>query len=171
MARSTAPLSLLGRLASELTSPADVWLGVRVLGWALVLPVLKQVLPIRSLAGAVRAYRPRATRDVALEARIVTFARWAARIIRWRDGGNCLERGLLAYRFLGLAGAHPQLVVGLDREQAGDLIGHAWVVLDGRVVGEPSDSLVRYTPVFAFDADGRLVPVPSEPAVRDVERS
>jgi hypothetical protein len=126
------------------------------MGWACVLPLLKRLLPIRPL---VRLMWRDARRlpDPAREERVVVFARWACRVIRWRDGGNCLERGLIAYRFLLEAGAEPTLVVGVGRDAAADVIGHAWVLLDGRPAGD-SDSTIRgYVPVFAFGPNGALL--------------
>ena len=91
------------------------------------------------------------------------FARWAARVRRWNSGGNCLERGLIAYRYLGAAGASPTLVVGMGHND-GDVIGHAWVLVDGRPAGETETSLANYTPVLTFAADGSLVAGPRRTA-------
>ncbi len=129
-------------------------------GWALVLPVLKHVVPVKSIAGVMRRAPRSSPRDPALEERIITFSRWAARFVRWRAGGNCLERGLIAYRYLGAAGAQPTLVVGLSPKEGGGILGHAWVLVDGHPAGESASALSVYTPVFAFGADGILTDVP-----------
>jgi hypothetical protein len=160
MSAPTERRSMPARVAARFTSPGDVLLAVRMFGWALVLPVLKQMVPVRSLAGVMHRAPGASPRDPALEERIVTFARWAARLVRWRDGGNCLERGLIAYRYLGAAGAQPTLVVGLCAKEGGGILGHAWVLLDGHAVGESPSALNSYTPVFAFAADGTLIAVP-----------
>ena len=99
---------MLQRVLSRFRSPSDVLLAARVLGWAMVLPAAKHLMPIRQLARLMRR-GPTASsgRNAALEERIVTFARWGARLIRWKSGGNCLERGLIAYRYLCQAGAKP----------------------------------------------------------------
>lgn len=124
---------------------------------------MKRVVPVRSLAQLMHRTPHRRSRDPILEDQIITFARWGARLVRWDVGGNCLERGLIAYRYLGAAGAEPTLVVGLEREGGGTLTGHAWVVLDGRPAGEAPGALDRYTPVFAFGPDGALTPLPARP--------
>lgn len=152
--------SAIRNISSRFSSPADVVLALRIMGWALALPIVKRVVPVRSLARVMHQVPKASVRDAAREDRIVTFARWAARLIRWKSGGNCLERGLIAYRYLGAANAQPLLVVGLDRQEAGELIGHAWVIVDGRPAGETAASLIRYTPVFAFGPDGALIDVP-----------
>ncbi len=161
------------RIRAQFTSAADVWLAVRVFGWALVLPLIKVVVPVKSLARFMSGTRvtrrsrdpltalPGApVRDPRTEDRIVTFARWAARVVRPRSGGNCLERGLIAYRYLGAAGANPTLVVGLKRGDTGQVLGHAWVLLDGTPAGESESSVGSYTPMLAFAADGALVEAP-----------
>lgn len=160
---STVRGSRFDRVRSRFTSPADVWLAVRVFAWALALPTLKHVVPIKSLARVMSAAPTMQLRDHDREERIVTFARWGARLIRWRSGGNCLERGLIAFRYLGAAGANPTLVVGLGPDDRGGIVGHAWVLLDGRPAGETEPSIAIYTPVFAFQADGTLIEAPPSP--------
>jgi hypothetical protein len=65
---------------------------------------------------------------------IATIDRVAAHV-RLDGQDNCLERSLVAYRFLGRAGASPQLVIGVARDERG-VRGHAWVTVDGRPIGE-----------------------------------
>lgn len=143
------------RVRQEIRTIGDASLAARAVVWALVLPVLKHMIAVRSLAGVMYVMPQRTTRDASLEDRIVVYARWAARLIRWKSGGNCLERGLIAYRYLSAAGARPTLVVGIGRGETG-VLGHAWVLVDGALVGEPQSSIAPYTPVFAFGPDGRM---------------
>lgn len=117
---------------------------------------MKHLVPVKSLAAVMHRSPRTPQRDTAREERIVTFARWGARLIRWKSGGNCLERGLIAYRYLGEAGANPTLVVGLGRADRGGVIGHAWVLIDGRPAGESQAAIDAYTAVFAFAPDGTL---------------
>lgn len=138
-----------------MTSSADVVLAAKACAWAALLPLLKHLVPVKSLATTMRKAPRGWSRNRAREQRIVTFARWAARLTRWRSGGNCLERGLIAYRYLCEAGAEPTLVVGVGRDENG-VIGHAWVLIDGRPAGESPAALASYTPVFAFAPDGEL---------------
>jgi hypothetical protein len=144
-----------GRVREEIRTLADASLVLRAVAWALALPLLKHVVAVRSLASVMHLAPRRVTRDPLHERRIVIFARWAARTTRWKSGGNCLERGLIAYRYLCAAGARPTLVVGIGRGETG-VMGHAWVLVDGTLVGEPPASIQPYTPVFAFGPDGRM---------------
>lgn len=164
MVGHTPRFSAFARVTSRFTSPGDVGLAARMFGWALVLPALKRLVPVKSLAATMHRAPRTTVRSLAREARIVTFAGWAARLVRWKAGGNCLERGLIAYRYLGSAGAAPTLVVGLARGEVGGIIGHAWVMVDGRPAGESQSALDTYTPVFAFAPDGRLIDVPADPS-------
>lgn len=143
------------RVREEIRTTADASLAARALLWALVLPVLKHAVAVRSLASVMYRAPDGRSRNLDHERRIVVFARWAARLTRWKSGGNCLERGLIAYRYLAAAGAQPTLVVGIGRGETG-VMGHAWVLVDGALVGEPLASIQPYTPVFAFGPDGRM---------------
>jgi hypothetical protein len=148
--------SRLARVVAQFQSPADVLLAARVMVWACVLPILKRVMPIRSLVRL--AWRPPGLeRDPTRDARVVTFARWACRVIRPGSGGNCLERGLIAYRFLLEGRAEPTLVIGMRRHDANGVIGHAWVLLHGTPAGESPVLVKEYVPMFAFAPDGSLI--------------
>ena len=93
-------------------SPSDVLLLARMTAWAPSLPVLKRTVPLPRLV-RLMASRPRQRpRDTALEQRIARMARLLYRGKLGTLQNNCLERSLLTYRFLGRAGADPELVVG-----------------------------------------------------------
>ena len=153
-ARRSAPARVLARI----TSPADIFLLVRMLAWACVLPSLKHLVPIKTLAPLVRRQPRQSTRNRVREDQIVTFARWVCRATRWSRDGNCLERGLIAYRFLSAANAAPTLVVGVARGEAGGGVrGHAWVVVDGQPMGERMSGLAAFAFVLAFGPGGDLL--------------
>jgi hypothetical protein len=127
------------------------WLGARMLAWRLALPVLKRVLPLAALARLAwprrRSRRRRPERE-ALVAGIV------ARLYGSERGDdNCLERSLVAYRFLAQAGAGPRLTCGIRRAD-GEVVGHAWIVLDGRPLAAADERVEEYTQVAAFGAGG-----------------
>ena len=153
----TSAPSRVSRVAARFTSPADVALAIRIMTWACVLPVLKRVMPIRSLVQLVwrdARLAPDADRDE----RVVVFARWACRLVRWRDGGNCLERGLIAYRFLleGARGADTGDRHGTQRRGKRDrpCVG---AVERQRRLENPRPPSRQYVPVFAFAPDGSLI--------------
>ena len=154
------------RVLTRFRTASDVWLAVRATAWACVLPALKHLLPVAALAALMQRPPSRVYRDVRLEEQVVTFARWGARLVRWRAGGNCLERGLIAYRYLGVAGASPTLVVGVGKNETG-VIGHAWVLVDGQPVSEPLSTLALYTPMLAFAPDGSLTNTNPQATRRD----
>ena len=47
MTRRPGRRSVLANVAARFSSPRDVSLAVRMFGWALVLPVLKHVVPVK----------------------------------------------------------------------------------------------------------------------------
>jgi hypothetical protein len=136
----------------------DAWLALRMLGWSLLLPVLKRIVPLRTLMRWMWANGagPRRTEREALIVR--TSARFST---------NCLERSLLAYRFLAQANAGPRLVAGMRREPNAAVVGHAWVEVDGIPVHEGEAELRDFVPLVDFGPRGvpaergsALVPLP-----------
>ena len=163
--------SVVSRVAARVHGLADVWLFARMLGWAVRLAVLKRTRPLQSLVPLVRQESDGGPRRRAQEDQIVTFARWATRLTQWTKRGNCLERGLIAYRYLTAINAQPTLVVGLrvapsafasadrsarqvGRDQQSAITGHAWVELDGQPVGERLSALRELTRILAFGPEG-----------------
>lgn len=139
---------------SELTA-SELWLGLRMAGWSLLVPLLKYALPlpsvVRVMAGSRRA------RGAAVDAsRIVQLAWWTSRLQPRRFPGNCLERSLVTYRFLAKAGADPRLVVGV-RSTPEPARGHVWVTLDGRPLHESRESLEGLMPLIEFGRLGAIV--------------
>lgn len=153
---------VLHRVRQQITTPRDARLLVRMLAWACGLRALKHAMPLPALVRLVRlnarAQTSRYTEDDRRRdrERIVTLAGWSCRLTRWSSGGNCLERGLVQYRFLAAAGFEPSLYVGFGRGGRGELRGHAWVVLDGRPVGESEASLADFELAVAFGPDGTV---------------
>lgn len=137
------------RSAPQIGSAKTAWLMMRMAAWSLALPVLKRLLPL-----------PKLVRLMSRESSVQrsnenerTIARSARRIYRLRQHGSCLERSLTAYRYLSGASANPLLVVGVGRDDR-DVIGHAWVLIDGQPLYESSAALESFVPVVAFASDG-----------------
>lgn len=133
----------------------SVSLLIRMGVWSLVLPALKHLLPLPKLVRVMSRHKSGA-RSADAEKEIVRSAR---RVYRLRRPGTCLERSLLAYRYLSAANADPRLVVGVRRGDGG-VLGHAWVVVDDSPLYESRDGLALYAPVVEFAADGRTTATP-----------
>lgn len=131
--------------------PGAAWLGARMLAWRLALPLLKRALPLAALARLAwprwRSRRRRRDRE-ALVAGIV-----ARLYASERGDDNCLERSVMAYRFLAKAGAEPRLTCGIRRAD-GEVVGHAWIVVDGRPLAAEDEHVDEYTLVAAFGPRG-----------------
>jgi hypothetical protein len=152
--RLAATVNRRTRLAvSLLASPADAWLALRMVGWRLVLPLLKGRLSLTRLVGLMwRGERARPV-TAAREVRVAEIARIVYRSEHVSRRGNCLERSLVLYRYLSAAGADPQLVVGMRGSEA-PIRGHAWVTVRGEPVEEPPQSLEGLARVVSFHGDG-----------------
>lgn len=131
----------------------DLLLALRMLGWRLILRPLKLFVPLSRLVPLVCRQPAFEPRRLAREARILILA---DRLCRGRLArGTCLERSLLAYRFLSEAGADPRLVIAVRRE-AESFQWHAWVTHEGQPIHESPDSLEGYLPVVVFNGHGSI---------------
>jgi hypothetical protein len=142
------------RLAALIESPADLWLACRMAGWAVVLPLLKRVVPLRTLARVMWSGHGREGNREA--EKIVAFSRLLTRRPP-RGRERCYERSLLAYRFLSQRGVDPKLVAAVGGEDA-SAGGHAWVTVGGAPIGE-SDALGQFVPLVIYGRGG----VPEKP--------
>ena len=137
----------------------EALLVVRMLIWRLALPLLKRTVPIRRLVRVMRTRRPARGRLPGSTERIAALAALVCRPRLLGSEDNCLERSLLAYRYLSAIGARPELVVGVRRER-GSTTGHAWVALGGKPVVEPPDSVTGFVELMKFTGEGRLCAAP-----------
>jgi hypothetical protein len=148
------------RLVHLVSSPHEAWLLARMLGWSLVLPLLKRAVPLPRLVGLMHSVVREEPRDPRHEQRVAALAEWVFRSRPRRSRDNCLDRALVAYRYLGRAGAEPTIVVGVARGEppAPDAIaGHVWVTVDGKPVHDDRERLAGFATLAAFSADGRLI--------------
>ncbi len=109
------------------------------------------MVPLPRLVGW--AWRePSGPRDPRAEARaIATVVR--LRRLTFGDRGDCLQGSLVLFRELSRAGAGPRLLIGFRRTE-GRMAGHAWIVVDGRVVAEPANAVGRFVETIAFGERG-----------------
>jgi len=123
-----------------------------MLAWRVVLPVLKGVLPLGTLARVMsggHGGRPE-------EESVIRLASWIYGSRPLTGGDNCLERSLLLYRYLSRSNPETRLVVGFrDGDRA--LEGHAWVAVGDRPLGADTDELKPFAPVVSFGPEGSLV--------------
>jgi hypothetical protein len=64
------------------------------------------------------------------------------------------------YRLLSEVNASPRLMIGVAAG-AWAVEGHAWVVVDGRPIGDSEDVVRQYSVVTGFEADGQVMPATS----------
>jgi hypothetical protein len=124
---------------------------IEMMLWSLVLPVVKRLIPIRRLARLMWSSGGSARRSEQEEA----VLRHARRLSRLRPSAraNCLERSLLAYRFLSRVGSDPRLILGMHRDGQ-TLAGHAWITVGGKPVYESREALDQFVPIVEFGRGG-----------------
>lgn len=147
------------RARALIEAPRDAWLLCRMATWAVVLPVLKRVVRLSTLARLM--WTPGDRRGDPETAKVIALSRVLTRAAGiGRAQGVCYERSLLAYRFLSQRGADPELVVAA-KSDGGEISGHAWVAIGGVAVGEP-DTIGEFVPIVSYGPRGR--PCERQPA-------
>jgi hypothetical protein len=141
------------RLRAVLGSPADLLLFARLVAWAAALPILKRTRSVTRLVALMTP--PESQRSNArIERNAITLSRWIYRAPFVPD--NCLERSLLAYRYLVRDSREHRLYLGIRTEEGG-YPGHAWLTVDDVPVHEPDESLEAYVPLVVFDGYGQVI--------------
>lgn len=131
----------------------------RLMMWLMALGVLKRVVSLPTLAQWVwREPRRLARRHAADIASTVL----RAGALAGTPDADCLQRSLVLYRELSAEGLGPVLSVGFASGAAG-LKGHAWVTVEGRIVGEAGFDPRAFETVARFGDRGLVLPL-SEPS-------
>ena len=146
---------------SYVTSPSDAVAVINVLAWTLTLPVLKFALPLPTLVRLVCFQAPSGRESRARANQIITLIDRLYRVGALKRGGSCLERSLLAFRFLARTHPGSRLMIGA-REINGHWLGHAWVTVDDRAADESLVPPGAFCPIVAFDASGMPQPLEGE---------
>lgn len=130
--------------------------GVSLWACARALPLLARGRDLNALLALTRVGRGEPYRGLApgYIARRVKRATRRPRLMRDRP---CLRQGLLAMRFLRLAGYRPVLHFAVDRTSLARsvLAAHCWVTLDGEVLLNPATPTM--VEILSY-ADGCLIP-------------
>ena len=147
--------------------PVDIWLALRMASWSLLLPVLKRLLPIKTLARLMWSEGRRA-QSPDREREIVWLSSVVARLRPPSFESNCLERSLLAYRYLAQVNADPHLVIAVSPSENG-LVGHAWVTIDNRPVHDSAAAIRPFVSIGEFGARGLLLEGNRERSVDQVK--
>ena len=134
---------------------------VELFYWARVLPILAHRRDLKSLMAL--ADPGRSKRYIGLPSTyIIKRVRRAVRrpwVMRDRP---CLREGVLAYRFLILAGFDPEIHFGVDRNSVSKerLSAHCWIVLDDRIVlNAPTPSMIEVLALRTNDIPaGKIMP-------------
>ena len=125
-----------------------------MLPWAVLLPVLKRLLPLPRLVRLMWA-EPTESRPPPERDDVLALANTLTRLLPLPSSGNCLARSLLAYRYLARGGFDPTLAVGISLPENGTPAGHAWIELAGAPMREPG-GVAHFTRVVAFASGGSM---------------
>jgi Transglutaminase-like superfamily len=142
-----------GGHARSVQSPSNAWLALRMTCWALTLPLLKHVVALPRLAALMWRKSAGAPSNEDVE-RVVRLSAAVARVRPLPGANNCLDRSLIAYRYLSALNADPRLVVAV-RTADPKGFGHVWVTVNGTPVLQ--EDLSMFTPVLELGRRGRPI--------------
>jgi hypothetical protein len=153
-----ANLRGLPAVRRRVQSPDDALLALRIVAFALAVPLLTR-LPLRHLDALLR-WGPRKRRATPTEVqKTVAFAGAVLRRGRPLARGDCLPRGLTLYYFLRRAGLDVSLHFGVMADAGVDRapIGHCWLVKGGEPFLETRDPRPLYVELYhlPWEGDGR----------------
>lgn len=136
---STKIKRLLELDRAELRLLAAAWIGLAVSRVALSVTTFERVdRLIGAKLGKGRSDRP-------TPERIAWLVRAAAN--NHLCAMRCLPRSLTLRRLLNRRGFPAVLRIGVEPKREPELAAHAWVEIDGKQIGEPTDLLDRYRPL------------------------
>lgn len=138
---------------SYVDSPSDAATIFGVVAWMVALPLLKFALPLPALVRLVCFRAPAGRESRARARKIVALIDCLYQKGPLRRNGTCLERSLLAFRFLARTYPGSRLTIGV-REIDGHWLGHAWLSVDDRAVNGARVPSGAFCPIVAIDANG-----------------
>ena len=145
-------LTNLRRLAE--VSPGEWLLLAQLVVFSLAVRVSLRLVPLPRLAGFfARCAENRRLRRLPLlhgryaGARLAVLADVAARVTHGQ--GRCLARSLLLFWLLRAQEEPADLLIGISKEAAG-LQGHAWIEMQGRVMGDSPEVPARFATLLRF---------------------
>ena len=142
------------RVFQILKAPSDFWLIIRVSSWALILPVLKRIIPLKPLVRLLWSSSGR-LRNHKQELKIAKIVQWIY-VFAYSKEKSCLQRSLLLYRYLSMNNSEPQLITGMKQDAHKNWKGHAWVLVDGKPFGDFEANAAEFQPLVAFEKGGTM---------------
>jgi hypothetical protein len=153
-----SPRGLAQRWRKTIRAPGDFPLALKIGYFLRRAPAALESLSLPALLGQLRAAPRPAARDlVAGVERINRLQNAWLRLPFFRARDNCYLRTLTLYRYLdpGRRDMRVHFVVDPAEKKGERLKGHAWVTVDGQVVGgSPPDLSARAKPIYTFPPAG-----------------
>ena len=128
--------------------PAEWILVAEMLGLLVKIVVLQERLSMPALMQRFDTPPSEAPRPAETSPqRLATLATALLTVLYRRD--YCMKRSLLLFHYLRRWGHDVSIHFGVKKAD-GELSGHAWVQLDGRVFAEGSDPYATFTTTYAY---------------------
>ncbi len=143
-------------------TPMEVWLACQVLGLTCVLRFLLPRVKLPRLLDWFTPTRDPSTPDLATFSIVARFLDSVLSRFPSNPRGSCLIRSLTRYYFGRRCGYSVLFHCGVCRTD-GELIGHAWLSLNGESFWEPGDPFGTHVVTFSYppncEVDGSSDPI------------
>lgn len=147
--------TLLKAMCTGQWSRYELWLGLRMVGMLLLLPLLQRALTLPTLLHL-------------LDARTVSPARiTVSRLCALLDGvlqqhsallrPTCVKKSLILFHHLRRWGYPVQIHFGVVKHGS-VLAGHCWLELDGQPLAEPADPQQAFTVAYSYSGHAPASP-------------
>jgi hypothetical protein len=146
MREGASKLEKFGRLTA-----ADKWLVIRAVFWLGIARFRLVITPFRRLSDSLAGRSDQSVADVDADyVRRVGYAvRAAAGGVPWRS--DCFPQTIAARSLLKSRGYATTIHLGVEKDQSGDIAGHAWLTCGDQVV-TGGDDLDKYTEMHRINA-------------------
>jgi hypothetical protein len=131
---------------------ASVWIAARLLPACVGSSDLDRLLSLATPRPGASGYPTLSAAEIAAAIKRAARRPWVMRDRR------CLREGLLAFRYLSLAGHRPLLHFAVEPGSLSEsrLSAHCWITVDGQVLMNPPTSTMM--PLFAWDGARMIEP-------------
>ena len=131
----------------------DKYLLIRIAFLMLAIRLGLSVVPFKVLLSFLRSWREGRASGHVLDPKRVKRAMWGIRVISpYIPGVTCLTQALAALMLLGTFDQTVSVRIGIAKEEGGDLIAHAWVETEGKIVMGNMLNLSRYSILSGVDS-------------------
>ena len=127
--------------------PRTFFVLVRMAGWVVLLTLLTKIFSLQRVLRFITV-RPVPSKQFIAPDKIVALLDQLLSLNVLAFTPTCWKRAIILHRFLALQGMTTHIVFGVQRDEANNLSGHAWLEFEGQPFLEAQSP--EFVPTFSF---------------------